>query len=129
MDTETEIKQRERSETNRTPAPADENGDETGDDDGGMLGGLPVPSISRKHALIIGGIVAVVVIVWWLQRDEAGDSLDDVRQNDYEGKVAVEDEEGSEQIEVPINSEDPLAGDEAVTKAFRESGRISLGEL
>lgn len=126
MDTETEIKQREEQRTNDTPAVEDTDTDD-GTEDSGMLAELPVPSISQKQLLIIGVVVAVAVALLVMKRKSggSGDTLEDVRQQDFEPNVAVEEEPGIGQIEVPVSNVDPLAGDEAVTKAFRESGRLA----
>lgn len=128
MDSEDEIRERaQRDGNNETPDLADDHED---DDDLGE-DGLPVPSLSRTQLAVIGVIVAVVIILILYQREQDEGSLQDAVDHDFSSDVEIEadDEDGDGdlelEIEVPVNSQDPLAGDEAVAEAFRKSGRLS----
>lgn len=100
-------------------------GDEPGggdDDDGG----LPFDLTERQVAIIIG--IAVVLVALRLYAAESGggsdvDSLDEAKEADWSQDVEIEGDE--QDVEIPTNSADPLAADEAVTEMFKKSGRLA----
>lgn len=130
QDTEAEIRQREQS--NETPdIAADDDVDEQ--DDGGS--GLPIPNLTRKQWAIIGGIAAAFIL-WQLYKrnrdaDSGGVSMSGASSDETAEEAAELAEEEAEadqgdnfRVDNWRDDEDPLAGDEAVTAALRESGTI-----
>ena len=119
-DSKTELRKRHQAETNETP--------EINADDGSdsRIGEIPMPSIERKHVLIIGVIVVTIVVLYLYRRQHSSTntSLDDVRSADLDPEATIEDDEADE-IAVPQETGNPLAGDAAVTEAFREREIIS----
>lgn len=132
MDTESEIRERAAQEKNDTPDVVDD-GDSSSDggdqdDDPSSYGGIPIPSISRKHLVVLGAALALF-IAWKLyqsNRESGGSGIDDARTAEWDPDVEVEDEDlEREDIEVPQSNENPLAGDKAVTEEFRKRGIIN----
>lgn len=133
MDTETEIRERAEQEKNETPDVVDagDSSSDGGDQDGdpSSYGGIPTPSISRKHLLVVGAILGLY-IAWKLYQSTSdstsGTGIDDARTAEWDPDVGVEDEElEREDIEVPQSADSPLAGDKAVTEEFRKRGIIN----
>ena len=122
--------QKQKTSSNDVPTLSD-GGDDQGDG-GDDSGGLPVPSMSKKHAAIIGGI-AVVIIAWKLYKMSDGQHSNELAQaasQDFESEASVDDDDGDQpEIRVPTAStSDPLAGDEAVTEEFRKRGVLGESE-
>lgn len=130
MSSAEEIREREaQSSTNQTPSIATD-GDDGGDGDSGGRS-LPVPSISRKHAALIGLIVAAVVAWKLYQRKQSTASTEspgELETDSGDGRdenPASETESHEGSIAVPQNHTDPLAADEAIVQEFRNRGTLS----
>jgi hypothetical protein len=115
--TETDLRKRHQERTNETP--------EIGEEDEDPPTEIPAPSIERRHLLAIGVVVAILVAIYLYHRyDTGGQSLDGVRSEPLDPEATIEDSE-DEEIHVPHESGNPLAGDEAVTEEFRDREIIS----
>lgn len=135
-DTETD-EIRQLAQSNDQPAIADDQGGQPDVEDGDS--GLPTPSLSRKHLLVIGAVVAVAVAIWWLKsRDtdggasagKTGESVADVKSTDMTPESAEinGDDEEDETIEVPQQPDNPLERDEAVAEQLKDRGKLGGGE-
>jgi hypothetical protein len=118
-DTKTELRKRHEAETNETPEIDSEDGNDS------RIGEIATPSVERKHLLAIGMIIAIIIALYLYRRSHAGTdtTLNDVRGDELNPEVTIED--GEDEIKVPQEMGNPLAGDEAVIEAFREREIIS----
>lgn len=130
---------RQREEQNQQPTIADDGGDGdavdqavdgAGGSSGGMLDGLPVPSLSRRQALIIAVVVAAVV-VWRIHSQRSGSGsaskeMERALEEDLDAEVSVEQDEDAEEvtIQLPSDPDDELDKDAAIIEHFKESGRL-----
>lgn len=141
-DTDAELRERFEQETNETPAVVDADQGDAGDDQdastSGKFGAIPTPSVSRRQVAILAVLVAVIVVVYLAKQRDAssGGSISEARDRDWQGEVEFDgpddglDDDGDgqrDEIVVPVNSQDPMAADEAVTTAFRDRGLFSDG--
>lgn len=134
-DTAEEIRQREQSQQNETPAL--DSGGGGGESDGlaGEQAGLSVP-ISRRHLLVAGVVVAVVLAYWLHSRqtdgsDTAdGSGMETARETlDGQTEADLSDPDGEDdKITVEQDAQNPLAADASVIKEFRQRGILSPGE-
>lgn len=131
MDSATEIQQREAQQQNQPDTETPEVSDVGGDGSSSSSSSVPLPSISKKHLLIIGAIVAIAV-VWHLSKNnEPGsgkptESLKEAKEQ-VEQEATVEanpDNIDQPRIEVPKDPADPLAADAAVLNALRKAGKL-----
>lgn len=118
-DTKTELRQRHEAETNETPEI------DTEDPNDSRRGEIPTPSVERKHLLAVGVIVAVIFALYLYRRSQSGTetTLNDVRGDELDPEATIDD--GEDEITVPQEMGNPLAGDEAVIEAFQEREIIS----
>lgn len=118
-DTKTELRKRHEADTNETPEIDSKSGNDS------RMGEIPTPPIERKHLLAIGVIVAIIIALYLYRRSQSGTetTLNDVRGDELDTEATIEDEE--DEINVPQEMGNPLAGDEAVIEAFREREIIS----
>lgn len=139
MSTDEELRERYEQEQNETPAVVDDGGDQddgAGDvdvddqDGGGGFGAIPTPSVSRRQVALLAVVVAVVV-AYYLYRQQDASSGGAAPDGEFTGNVAFEgprevDDGGVEddEIEVTVDSSDPMAADESVAEAFRDRGLI-----
>lgn len=120
-DSKTELRKRHQAETNETPEiEADDDGSDS------RIGAIPTPSIERNHVIVLGVIVATIVALYLYRRSQSSSdtTLNDVRGAGLEAEASIDDTEEDE-INVPQEAGNPLAGDAAVTEAFREREIIS----
>ena len=127
-DSLTEVATRD-EQTNEQPSIAGEATDEDVRDavEGAESGGgvsLPVPSLSRKQALVLAAVALAVAALYLRRRSEGGsssnaaDARQQVRANaDTERTVEVEDEESGERIELPQNPDEVTELDAAILES------------
>lgn len=153
MDSEQEIRQREQQRkrahesTNGTQPSAAKDGDGDGvrvgnsasnvadnDNSDGLLGALPLPSISRWQLLVVGAICLLALTIYLKAQDRGGEfefpddqdsDGDDVNERVEGDQVAVENRTTGERIELPVNPDNPLDMDSAILD--EESGIFSGG--
>lgn len=122
MDSEAEIKQREK-QSNETPDVVDEPGD---GDDGGT--DLPIPSLTRKQWAAIGTVV-VAIVAWQIYRSQQSASVDAGGSQESDDQEEADSRPDRErEIKVEHDNSDPMKGDEMVAEAFRERGVIGDGD-
>lgn len=125
--TEQELRQRHKKQKNETPTVEGDGGqDDAASSRSDGIGAIPLPEISRTQLAIIAVVVGAIIAWKLYQRHQDGDggaSLDDARETDWEPDDEIEGEERQE-ITVPNDRDKPLAGDEAVTEALLERGKI-----
>ena len=124
MDSADEIRQQEEQIQNETPSLVTD--DET--DDSGRS--LPMPSLSRRQAMLLGLVAVIVVAVVIYRRRQQRDTDDDstagmAESGDEPAKQSADESTSGEGIDVPQSNADPLAADEAITQEFRDRGKIS----
>jgi hypothetical protein len=118
-DNKAELRKRHEAETNETPEIDSEDGSDS------RIGEIPTPSIERRHLVAIGLIVAIIIALYLYRRSQSGNetTLNDVRGDELDPEATIEAE--ADEITFPQEMGNPLAGDEAVTEAFREREIIS----
>jgi len=125
MDSADEIRQQEEQIQNETPSLVTD--DET--DDSGRS--LPMPSLSRRQAMLLGLVAVIVVAVVIYRRRQQRDTDDEstagmaTESGDEPAKQSADESTSGEGIDVPQSNADPLAADEAITQEFRDRGKIS----
>lgn len=113
-----------------TPAVAPDSSGDGGGGDGGSsptVSGI-LPSFTKRQAtLVVAGVLVGVLVLLWLRSRRADEQRAPTEESARE-QAADEREESMTAIDLPSDPSDPLAADEAVTEALRQSGTISGGD-
>lgn len=94
---------------------------------GGGLG------VSKKQlGLILGVVIALAVIVWWVRSSadssSASSEIKKAKDADLGGEAAIDDKEGDDgEIKIPANPDSQLDKDEAVLAELKNRGKFGAG--